>query len=245
MLTISRYFTLYCGIVTFINYVDCSDCAAQSCGRRGECAVHDPQATLVPKPETTWIASPNYNLRDVFIDIDSIVIHTTEVSLSGTLDIFENRESGVSAHFVIAPNGDIYQMVDTKDRAWHATYYNDRSIGIEMVGYAHQSSTWNENNLDSLSHLLAWLIQAYPEIPLTHPSGNAYDFVNDRYNETGFVGHSQVQPWNKSDPGPYFPWNRMMFEVGQIITASAIPEPSSAALLLLGAYASLFRGRKR
>lgn len=205
--------------------------------------IYDPQPTLLPKPATTWIASPNYNSRNNVAEIDSIVIHTTEETLDDTINIFLDPARQVSAHFVIASNGDIYQMVDTKRRAWHATYYNHRSIGIEMVGYAGQSSTWNANNLGSLTKLLAWLIQAYPQIPLVHPGGNAYDYPGDSYNATGLVAHGQLQPWNRSDPGPFFPWNQMLTDVAARI-ASSVPEPGSAILLVFGASFGLCRWRK-
>lgn len=219
---------------TILLGIVCLPCAAQNCGRRGECPVYDPQPTLLPKPATIWLPSPSFDGRNYLNEIDSIVIHTTEVSLAGTLDIFQNRNNAVSAHFVIASSGDIYQMVDTRNSAWHATYYNSRSIGIEMVGYASESSTWNENNLGSLAELLSWLIQAYPEIPLNHPLGNAYDYPNDRFNAPGLVAHGQVQPWNRTDPGPYFPWNNMLDDVAARL-ASSVPEPSSIVLLLVTA----------
>lgn len=209
-------------------------------GRDVACPDFDPQPTPIPKPGTILSPSPNFNQRDVIPGkVDSVVMHTTEVSLVGTLNIFKDRASSVSAHFVIAPGGDIYEMVDTRDRAWHATYYNSRSIGIEMVGFASQPSTWNENNLDSLVDLLAWIVTAYPDIPLVHPSGDAYDFANDRYNEAGIVSHGQVQPWNRSDPGIYFPWDDILDRVETRIVS--VPEPNSAALLLLGVGSLLAR----
>jgi N-acetylmuramoyl-L-alanine amidase len=182
----------------------------------------------VPSPDVQFINSPNQSSRSLGVDLDSIVIHTTEVDYQGTLNFFLNPASQVSAHFVIAPDGQIVQMVDTARKAWHATYYNSRSIGIEMVGYAGNPSTWNENNLGALSDLLAWLVTAY-DVSLTHPSGNAYDFSNDRYNRTGLVAHGQVQPWNRTDPGSFFPWESILVDVQQKI--SAAPEPSTAVII--------------
>lgn len=218
-------------LISFL--VGSAACVAAPGGRDVVCPDFDPQPTAVPKPETIFSASPNFNQRDVIPGkVDSVVMHTTEVSLGGTLNIFKDRASSVSAHFVIAPGGDIYEMVDTRDRAWHATYYNSRSIGIEMVGFAGLSSTWNEDNLDSLGALLAWIVTAYPDIPLERPVGNAYDFPNDQYNEPGIVAHSQVQPWNRSDPGRFFPWDDVLDDVASRI--AAVPEPSSLLLLTMG-----------
>ncbi len=199
--------------------------------RAGPCPVITPGPTTIPKPEMTYIASPNVGQRDTRVAVDSVVMHTTEVNLQGTLDIFLDRSRSVSSHYVIAENGDIYEMVAPEDMAWHATYYNSRSIGIEMVGFAARRSTWNDDNLGALVDLLSWIYQAYPDIPLVQPTGDAYDTTNNRYDEPGLVAHSQVQPWNKSDPGIYFPWDDVINEVQARLDAAAVPEPSSAALL--------------
>ena len=209
--------------------------------RSGVCPDFRPGETHVPKPETIFLRSPNFGERsNVIPAIDSVVMHTTEVSLNGTLNIFRSSSNAVSAHFVVAPNGDIYEMVDTSDRAWHATYYNSRSIGIEMVGFASQPSTWNEQNLAALTDLLDWIVSAYPTIPLTHPSGDAYDFRGDRFDQPGLVAHGQVQPWNRSDPGPFFPWNDVIADVE---AALAVPEPS-AAMVACSGIVLLLTGRR-
>ncbi len=222
----------------------CGESTLGSDLRGGRCSpTYTPGPTPIPKPATIVDPSPNFGVRSNAVPaVDSVVMHTTEVSLAGTLDIFRSTASQVSAHFVIAPNGDIYEMVDVDKRAWHATYYNSRSIGIEMVGFAGQSSTWNEDNLGSLVDLLAWIVTAYPAIPLEHPSGDAYDFSNDRYNLPGLVAHGQVQPWNRSDPGQFFPWNQVIGEVSERI--ANVPEPSAALLAILG-FVSAVRRRTR
>ncbi len=185
--------------------------------------------TDVPSPDVQWVFSPNANDRKSVVPVDAVVIHTTEVNFEGTLGIFQSPASQVSAHFVIAPDGRIIQMVDTSRRAWHATYYNTRSVGIEMVGYANYPDTWNNNNLSALMDLLAWIVTAY-DIPLVHPGGNAFDFPNDTYNLTGLVEHAQVQPWNKSDPGPFFPWAQVLDGTQQRIDVA--PEPGTAVMLM-------------
>lgn len=215
-------------------------CAARSLAQSG--STYDPQPTSLPKPEVTTIASPNYNARTAAA-VDSIVIHTTEETLADTIDIFLDPARQVSAHFVIAPNGDVYQMVDTRNRAWHATYYNHRSIGIEMVGYASQASTWNPENLSSLTELLAWLLQAYPSIPLAHPPGDAYDYRDDAYRGTGLIAHAQIQPWNRSDPGRYFPWDQVLTHVAERL--ASVPEPSTALMTLTAVGLAIACRRRR
>lgn len=214
--------------------------AQQGLAQRGN--IHHPGPTTYPKPAVAWVASPNYNSRTVSA-VDSVVIHTTEETLQDTFDIFLNPARQVSAHYVIASNGDIYEMVAPSNRAWHATYYNHRSIGIEMVGYSSQSSTWNQNNLSALADLLAWLVQAYPAIPLTHPGGNAYDYPNDSFNAAGIVAHGQIQPWDRTDPGPYFPWDNVLTAVESRL--ASVPEPTSVLMVLLGGVVVCSRWRRR
>ena len=218
--------------------------ACLAAGSRSGCPniSHDPVPTPVPKPSTIVIPSPSFGTRESNREIDSVVMHTTEVDLTGTLAIFQNRSNSLSAHFVIDSTGEIYEMVDTRDRAWHATYYNSRSIGIEMVGYAGHAGTWNDNNVGALVDLLAWIVTAYPSIPIEHPSGDAYDYPNDLYTGIGLVAHSQVQPWNKQDPGRFFPWTQVLNEVQARV--DAVPEPGSISLMLCGLSGLLLRRRR-
>ncbi|MGI9428109.1 MAG: N-acetylmuramoyl-L-alanine amidase [Bythopirellula sp.] len=195
--------------------------------------------SAIAKPELTSVRSPNFDDRgNPPSTVDSIVMHTTQTSLENTLRLFGGAAS-TSAHFVIAENGDIYQMVDTEDRAYHATYYNSRSIGIEMVGTYMNPSMWNDENLGALVELMSWIVSAYPDIPVTHPSGDAYDFGNDRFDVAGIVAHGQVQPWNRGDPGRFFPWDDVLGDVAARL--AAVPEPSSVLLLSLGCIGFLVR----
>jgi N-acetylmuramoyl-L-alanine amidase len=196
--------------------------------------------TDVPSPDVQWVFSPNSNDRKSVVPVDAVVLHTTETSFETTLDIFQNTGLQVSAQFVIAPDGRIVQMVDTSRRAWHATYYNTRSIGIEMVGFSRNPSTWNSDNLAALMDLLAWLVTAY-DIPLTHPGGDAFDTLNNTYDLPGIVGHGQVQPWNRIGPGPFFPWDQMLAGTQQRI--DAVPEPGVGAITL--AAGLLLTARRR
>jgi N-acetyl-anhydromuramyl-L-alanine amidase AmpD len=162
-------------------------------------------------PRDRFIASPNFGERKPGAKIDAIVIHTTEGTYEGAIRWFLRRESEVSAHFVVSPDGEITQMVPLEKRAWHATYYNDRSIGIEMAGWAHRPETWNERNLAALERLVAWLCRRY-RIPPVHPQ-NVAKSREEPLDVAGIVGHGQIQPWNRSDPGPHFPWDRFVRRV--------------------------------
>src|SRR5205809_6892470 len=92
-------------------------------------------ATGPAAPAVTWIASPNFNSRGT-TKVDAIVIHTTEGSYQSAVNRFLTPSEQVSAHYIVDTEGGITQMVDIDKRAWHATYYNSRSVGIENVGFA-------------------------------------------------------------------------------------------------------------
>lgn len=140
--------------------------------------------------------SSNYSSRSGGTSsIDSVVIHTTEGSHSSAVSWFRNASSDVSAHYVVKrSDGAVTQMVYDEDRAWHATNYNSRSIGIEHEGHAHSSSNWTEAMLEGSARLSAWVSTQY-NIPV------------DRDH---FIGHSEVPGSSKSDPGSHFPWERYL-----------------------------------
>ncbi|MEM9493079.1 MAG: N-acetylmuramoyl-L-alanine amidase [Myxococcota bacterium] len=159
-------------------------------------------------------------------DIDAIVIHTVEGSARSAISAFKNPSSKVSSHFVISQTGAITQMVAVKNVAWTQTYYNPRAIGIECEGRACDPNTWTTALMTSLVQLTAWLSRTY-QIPLVHPCGRArvtdLSVKNgqitgrvDRLNVSGLIGHEQIQPWNKNDPGPFFDWKLFLAALGQI-----------------------------
>lgn len=165
------------------------------------------------QPTIIWDPSPNYT-SGRSVAIDSIVIHTTEGSYSGAVSWLKNPSANASAHYVIKEDGtEIKQLVADSNQAWHATYYNNRSIGIECAGYAGQASTWTQGILPALYDLVAWLCYTHG-VQAVHPPGQATTSpqTND-FNGVGLVAHQQIQPWNRSDPGAYFDWNTFVTEV--------------------------------
>ena len=147
-------------------------------------------------------------------DIDSIVLHTIEGSATAAINWFRNAQAKVSSHFVVSNQGNITQMVPIKDIAWTQTYYNDRAISIECEGYASDPNTWTTKLMTSLVHLTAWLCHEY-SIPIFHPTGRATS-KTQRFNQCGVLGHSQIQPWNKQDPGLLFDWDNFIHAVQQM-----------------------------
>lgn len=123
---------------------------------------------------------------------------------SGRLDpcahpFFETiRELHVAPHLFIDRGGDCVQFVSFHERAWHAgrsswagrEECNDYSIGIELEGT--DTEPYTEPQYRALERILPVLIEAYPGI-----------------GEQGVVGHADVAPGRKTDPGPAFDWSRL------------------------------------
>jgi N-acetylmuramoyl-L-alanine amidase len=159
-------------------------------------------------PGAVWRPSPNFNSRPAGTGVEMVIIHTCEGGYSGCWSWLTNPAAGASAHYVVAEFGEeISQLVDEGDRAWHiAADYdcnlndgvkcerqgqgsNDFTVGIEHGGFASQSS-FPEAQIDA-SAALACDISARHGVP------------RDRNH---FVAHGQLQPWNRTDPGPNWPW---------------------------------------
>ncbi len=118
-----------------------------------------------------FIGSPNYSSRDG-AGIDMIVLHcTTSATVDGTIAWFMDRESQVSAHYVVDKNGDIYQMVRDEHSAWHAKAANHRSIGIEHVGTASDRLTRAQSVASA--HLVRRLTEEYG-IPAANVLGHRF-----------------------------------------------------------------------
>lgn len=142
--------------------------------------------------------SPNFGPRPINTVINSIVIHYTEMTNSiEALKRLTSPEFQVSCHYLICKTGKIYSLVDDKFRAWHAgtscwrnkENLNNYSIGIELDNNGHED--FSENLIYSLLNLLNHLTKMFP--------------IDNR----NIVGHSDVIPTNKFDPGRYFPWERL------------------------------------
>lgn len=155
--------------------------------------------------EVEWIPSPNYSSRPVDTKVDTIVIHyTASMNINGTISWFKNPESKVSAHYIIGRGGRIVQMVKHKDKAWHAgksswkgrTNVNKFSIGIELVGT--KDSGFTEEQYDSTACICA-LIQ------------NEYNHAFE------YVGHSDIAPGRKVDPGEHWDWNKFNLSLNRYL----------------------------
>jgi N-acetylmuramoyl-L-alanine amidase len=144
--------------------------------------------------------SPNHDERGE--PISMIVLHYTGMAdATSAIDRLRDAESRVSCHYLVAEDGQILRMVPEERRAWHAgqSYWrghsalNGCSIGIEIVnpGHEHGYRPFPDQQIDALIPLVADIKQRYA---ITR--GNV-------------VGHSDIAPSRKRDPGELFPWARL------------------------------------
>ena len=104
----------------------------------------------------------------------------------------------MSSHILIKRTGEIIQYVPFDKRAWHAgkseyaerENFNDFSIGIELHGSV--SDEFTDNQYSSLKNLISELKQIFPSI-----------------KDSNILGHSEIAPERKSDPGPNFEWEKI------------------------------------
>ena len=153
-----------------------------------------------PRIDTTH-PSVNHDSRVQFV-----VVHYTSASLERSLALLTHGE--VSSHYLVGDdkNATIFKLVDENLRAWHAgdsewqgrTWLNSSSIGIEIVNPGFRDTPagrvwypYSEAQVQSLIFLLKDIKQRYGLKP------------------SQIIGHSDIAPLRKLDPGPLFPWKRL------------------------------------
>lgn len=149
--------------------------------------------------------SPNFNDRKEALDL--LVLHYTGMETGdAAIDRLCDPEASVSAHYVVRETGEIVQLVAEGKRAWHAGVstwmgqidLNSRSIGIEIVNGGHNVPL-EDGSLppysDAQIEAVIWLSK---DITRRHAIRN-----------TRIVGHSDIAPGRKIDPGEHFPWERL------------------------------------
>ena len=159
-----------------------------------------------------FCSSPNFDERPNNTSIDLIVIHAISLPAGfyntqlikdlflncldpGTDQYLESiKDLKVSSHFLITRKGTLIQFVPTHKRAWHAgiSVYkgrencNDFSIGIELEGC--DDEEFEQSQYNSLSRLINFLS------------------IDLQINKQNIVGHADIAPDRKTDPGPLFDW---------------------------------------
>ncbi|MCC6337032.1 MAG: N-acetylmuramoyl-L-alanine amidase [Myxococcales bacterium] len=187
-----------------------------------------------------WRPSPNYSTRANGLRPQLVVIHTCEGAYSGCWGWLSNTAAQASAHYVVNTTGtEVSQLVREADKAWHvaANYscslnssvkcnlnginVNNFSVGIEHAGYASQAS-WNGGQIDASARLTCDITKSWG-IP------------RDRQH---IVGHGQLQPYNRTDPGRNWPWSSYIQKVNAFCNSTPptppptpTPTPSGAIII--------------
>jgi N-acetylmuramoyl-L-alanine amidase len=152
--------------------------------------------TIVERP------SPNSAPRPDGTIVDILVLHYTELPLQESLDILsdDKREGRVSSHYVLAEDGTAYRLVPEERTAWHAgrsswrgrETLNATSIGIEIVNLHGDHHDYPKMQIDALIELCRGILARHPAI-----------------EPRNVVGHSDIAPTRKIDPGLRFPWKAL------------------------------------
>ena len=146
--------------------------------------------------------SPNFEPRADGLPIDILLVHYTGMtSAEAALDRLCDPEAKVSAHYLIDEDGTLYQLVDEEYRAWHAgvaswrgeSDVNGRSVGIELVNPGHEYGyrPFPDAQMDVFKELALQILARHPIPP------------------RNVIGHSDVAPTRKTDPGEFFDWQGM------------------------------------
>ncbi|RMT57334.1 N-acetylmuramoyl-L-alanine amidase [Pseudomonas coronafaciens pv. atropurpurea] len=153
-----------------------------------------------PKLDTSH-PSANFDNR-----VQYVVMHYTSTSMERSLQLLTHGE--VSAHYLIGDDkqATIYKLVDENARAWHAgesewegrTWLNSSSIGIEIVNPGFKDTPtgrlwypYTEAQVQSITVLLKDIVK------------------RNKIDPRHVIGHSDIAPLRKQDPGPLFPWKRL------------------------------------
>ena len=172
------------------------------------------------------IPSPNHDARPDGGAVDMLVVHYTGMqSATAARDRLCDPASKVSAHYVIDEDGSVAALVPEDRRAWHAgvsfwrgrTDINARSVGVELVNPGHEYGyrPFPEPQMAAFEALAKAILGRHPI-----PARNV-------------VGHSDVAPRRKEDPGELFDWRRLAgCGIGLWPEATASAESADAAQML-------------
>lgn len=156
---------------------------------------------MTPRAPITHHHSPNFDIRRG-APVDMLVLHYTGMrSAAEAITRLLDPEAKVSAHYVVDEDGTIHALVPESRRAWHAgvswwrgeTDINSRSIGIEIVNPGHEFGyrAFPDRQIEAVIRLSLGVLSRHPIAP------------------RNVVGHSDVAPTRKQDPGELFPWAKL------------------------------------
>ncbi|MFM9843132.1 MAG: N-acetylmuramoyl-L-alanine amidase [Dongiaceae bacterium] len=166
--------------------------------------------------------SPNHDARPAGMPVDILLLHYTDMrSCAEAVERLRDPAARVSAHYCIAIDGTVHALVPEDRRAWHAGVsswagagdVNGRSIGIELDNPGHQFGyrPFTEAQMQALIELCLGILERHP-IPAHR-----------------VLGHSDVAPARKIDPGELFNWRRMAAAgIGLWPDATGFADPGAA-----------------
>ncbi len=148
------------------------------------------------------IDAPSPNFDDRLLPITMIVLHYTGMQTGeAAIERLRDPAAKVSSHYVVAEDGTVLRLVDEEKRAWHAGRshwrgvkdINSASVGIEIVNPGHE-----------------WGYRPFPDEQVAAVIRLVHE-IKDRYEITrgNIVGHSDIAPARKQDPGELFPWGKL------------------------------------
>lgn len=155
------------------------------------------------KPSLSITSAPSPNFDERTLPISCLILHYTGMKTGAeALERMRDAEAKVSAHYMVEEDGRIFQLVEEDKRAWHAgvsqwqgeTNINSNSIGIEIVNGGHD---WpNENGG----------LPDFPDVQINAVIALSKDIMS-RHGPLTVLGHSDIAPARKRDPGENFPWS--------------------------------------
>ena len=167
--------------------------------------------------EVVWRPSPNFDQRRP----NFIILHqTSNDTAAAALATLTDPQRQVSAHYLVARDGTVFQMVDEMARAWHAGEsswgglrdLNSASIGIELDNTGEEP--FAEAQIGALIGLLDVLVARY------------------RIPPANILGHGDVAPGRKVDPSRLFPWRRLAGRGYGLWCEQPVPVPAGFDALL-------------
>ncbi len=145
------------------------------------------------------LPSPNWDARPPGVPIDTLILHYTGMpTAQAALDRLRDPAARVSSHYVVEEDGAVWRLVEERHRAWHAgvscwrghAALNDRSVGIEIVNPGHE-----------------WGYRAFPALQMAAVCELCLGILGRHpIPARNVVGHSDVAPDRKEDPGELFDW---------------------------------------
>lgn len=148
------------------------------------------------------IDAPSPNFDDRSLPISMIVLHYTGMETGeAAIERLRDPAAKVSSHYLVAEDGTVLRLVDEDKRAWHAGRshwrgvkdINSASVGIEIVNPGHEFG-----------------YRPFPDEQIAAVIRLVHE-IKDRYDITrgNVVGHSDIAPARKQDPGELFPWGKL------------------------------------